>query len=176
VARWVPRLGGIGPIHVRDGHGALSPIAVARQGSRMDLIRDFHPEDVDALVDILKANQQYSHPEIDGPEAMLRVAECQAAEFLVASRNGRPVGLIRGTYDGSRAIIYLASVHPDCQRQGVGRALMTELALRFSRRGASSIAVIAPGGVEFWRALGFRQTTRVMQVYPIEHLLPIQQA
>jgi len=141
----------------------------------MDLIRDYLPEDAGALVDILKANQQYSHPEIDGPEAMLRVAACQAAEFLVAVRDNRPIGLIRGTYDGSRAIIYLASVHPGYQRQGIGRALMTELTRRFKTKGASSIAVIAPGGVEFWRALGFRQTTRVMQVYPIEHLLPDEQ-
>ena len=36
-------------------------------------IRDFQPQDVEALVAILKANQQYGHPDIDGPEAMLRV-------------------------------------------------------------------------------------------------------
>lgn len=47
-------------------------------------IREFHPQDSEALVEILKANQQYGHPEIDGPEAMLRVHECVAAEFLVA--------------------------------------------------------------------------------------------
>lgn len=134
-------------------------------------IRDFQPEDVDALVNILKANQQYGHPDTDGPEAMLRVHNCTAAEFLVAEEENVPVGMIRGAYDGSRAIIYLASVHPDHQRRGIGRALVLEIAARFRKRGASSIAVIVPGDVAFWKKMRFRQTTRVMQAFPIDEVL-----
>jgi predicted N-acetyltransferase YhbS len=134
-------------------------------------IRDFQPEDTDALEAILKANQQYGHPEIDGPEAMLRVHQCAAAEFLVAEMEGQVVGMVRGTFDGSRAIIYLASVQRDRQRQGIGRALVLEIARRFSGRGARSLAVIVPGDAGFWKELGFRQTTRVMHVYPIDHIL-----
>jgi ribosomal protein S18 acetylase RimI-like enzyme len=134
-------------------------------------IRDFQLEDIDAVVDILKANQQYSHPELDGPEAMRRVHDCQAAEFLVAEEESSVVGMIRGTFDGSRAIIYLASVHPDHQRQGIGRALVVEIAQRFRRRGASTIVVIVPGDARFWQRLNFRQTTRVMQAYPIDQVL-----
>jgi ribosomal protein S18 acetylase RimI-like enzyme len=135
------------------------------------VIRDFHPDDVDSLVEILKANQQFGHPAIDGPEAMLRVHQCQAAEFLVAEEEGQVIGMIRGTYDGSRAVIYLASVHPDQQRHGIGRQLVREIVLRFQQRGAGSIAVIVPGDLSFWRKLNFRQTTRVMQAFPIEAVL-----
>lgn len=134
-------------------------------------IRDFRPDDVDALVDILRANQQYGHPEIDGPEAMLQVSRCQAAEFLVADDEGQVVGMIRGAYDGSRAIIYLASVHRDHQRQGIGRALVLEIARRFKQRGAASISVIVPGDLGFWKRLSFRQTTRVMHAFPIDQVL-----
>jgi ribosomal protein S18 acetylase RimI-like enzyme len=134
-------------------------------------IREFQPSDAEALVDLLKANQQYGHPDIDGPEAMLRVRQCPAAEFLVAEHEGRLVGVIRGTFDGSRAVIYLASVHPSHQRQGIGRALVREIARRFKDRGASSIAVIVPGDAGFWKTMHFRQTTRVMQAYPIEDTL-----
>ncbi|MFN2226246.1 MAG: GNAT family N-acetyltransferase [Anaerolineae bacterium] len=134
-------------------------------------IRDFDPKDVEPLVGILKANQQYGHPDIDGPEAMLRVRDCQAAEFLVAQADDQLVGMIRGTYDGSRAVIYLASVHPAHQRQGIGRALVTEIARRFKARGAGSIAVIVPGEAAFWKKMGFRQTTRVMQAFPIDQVL-----
>jgi len=133
-------------------------------------IRDFRPADAEALVGILKANQQYGHPEIDGPEAMRRVCECEAAEFLVAERKEKIVGMIRGTYDGSRAIIYIASVHPDYQRQGIGRDLVKEIAHRFHARGARSIYVVVPGDLDFWKKLHFRQTTRVMQAYPIEQV------
>jgi ribosomal protein S18 acetylase RimI-like enzyme len=134
-------------------------------------IRGFHPEDIEALLDILKANQQYGHPDIDGPEAMLRVHDCVAAEFLVAEEEGTILGMIRGTYDGSRAIIYLASVHPDYQRRGIGRALVLEIARRFKERGAGSLSVIVPGDAGFWKKMKFRQTTRVMQAFPINQVL-----
>ena len=134
-------------------------------------IRDFRPEDADALVGILKANQQYGHPDIDGPDAMLQVHKCEAAEFLVAEEEGGVVGMIRGTYDGSRAVIYLASVHPDHQRQGIGTAVVVEMARRFRRRGAKSLSVIVPGDAAFWRKMKFRQTTRVMQAFPIDQVL-----
>ncbi len=134
-------------------------------------IRDFRLGDVDSLVDILKANQQYNHPEIDGPSAMARVHDCQAAEFLVAEDGDQLLGMIRGTFDGSRAVIYLASVHPDRQRQGIGRALVVEIARRFQARGAASIAVIVPGDAGFWRKMSFRQTTRVMQAYPLDQVI-----
>jgi ribosomal protein S18 acetylase RimI-like enzyme len=134
-------------------------------------IRDFEPEDIDALVDILKANQQYGHPDIDGPEAMRRVHDCRAAEFLVAEQENRVVGMIRGTYDGSRAVIYLASVHPSYQRQGIGRKLVMDIARRFKQRGAGSISVIVPGDAGFWKKMSFRQTTRVMHAYPIDQVL-----
>jgi len=134
-------------------------------------IRDFEAGDVDALVAILKANQQYGHPEMDGPEAMRRVSECQAAEFLVAEVDGRVAGMIRGTFDGSRAVIYLASVDRARHRQGIGRALVIEIARRFRERGAQSIAVIVPGDIEFWKKMGFRETTRVMHAYPLEQFV-----
>jgi ribosomal protein S18 acetylase RimI-like enzyme len=102
---------------------------------------------------------------------MLQVHNCQAAEFLIAEQDNQIVGMIRGTYDGSRAIIYLASVHPTYQRQGIGRALVVEIARRFKERGAGSLAVIVPGDARFWKKLNFRQTTRVMHAYPIDQVL-----
>ena len=131
-------------------------------------IRDFEAGDCDRIVEILKANQQYGHPEMDGPEAMMRVAECQAAEFLVAEEEGQIVGMIRGVFDGSRAIIYIASVHPNHQRKGIGRALVHAIVKRFKERGAKNVSVVIPGEVGFWSKLHFRQTTRIMTAYPID--------
>ena len=131
-------------------------------------IRNFEPKDSARIVEILKANQQYGHPEMDGPEAMNRVAECQAAEFLVAEDEGQVVGMIRGVFDGSRAIIYIASVHPNVQRRGVGRALVRAITQRFKERGAQNLSVVIPGEVGFWSKLRFRQTTRIMTAYPID--------
>jgi len=133
------------------------------------LIRDFRPEDCDALVEILKANLQYGDPATEGPEAMLRVHKCVAAVFLVAEADGKPVGLSRGVYDGSKALIHIVSVHPEHQRCGVGAALVRETAKRFKARGATNLAVTVPGdNLEFWKRLCFRMTTRIMFAHPIE--------
>ena len=76
------------------------------------LIRDFEVGDADQVVEILKLNDQYGFPEVDGPEAMARVRSCDAAVFLACEVDGKVVGAVRGTYDGSRAIIHQLSVPP----------------------------------------------------------------
>ena len=62
-------------------------------------IRPFQESDIDVLVEILKLNGQYDYPEVEGTEAMKRAAKCEAAVFLVAEKEGKPCGLIRGMYD-----------------------------------------------------------------------------
>ena len=132
-------------------------------------IRNFRPEDCDALVEILKANLQYGDPATEGPQAMLRVSQCKAAVFLVAEEDGKPVGMSRGVYDGSKALIHIVSVHPTQQRHGVGTALVRETARRFQERGATNLAVTVPGdNLAFWKKLSFRQTTRIMCAHPID--------
>jgi len=136
------------------------------------LIRDFKPTDCDALVDILKANLQYSDPAAEGPEAMLRVHRCRAAIFIVAEQDGVPVGMSRGVYDGSKALIHIVSVHPRYQRQGIGTALVRETARRFKEMGATSVSVTVPGDdLEFWKHLSFRLTTRIMFAHPIDRVI-----
>ena len=136
------------------------------------LIRDFRPEDCDALVEILKANLQFGDPATEGREAMLRVHECRAAVFLVAEDEGVPVGFSRGVYDGSKALIHIVSVDPVHQRLGIGTALVRETARRFKDRGATNLSVTVPGDdLAFWKKLSFRLTTRIMFAHPIDKVL-----
>lgn len=136
------------------------------------LIRDFKPEDCDVLVEILKANLQYSDPLTEGPEAMMRVHKCQAAVFLVAEEDGIPVGMSQGVYDGARALIHLVSVHPRYQRRGIGTALVKEMARRFKAMGATNVSATVPGdNLEFWKSLSFRLTTRIMFAHPIDRVI-----
>lgn len=133
------------------------------------VIREFQPEDCQALVEILRANLQYADPATEGPDAMLRVHACEAAVFLVAEEDEKPVGLLRGVYDGSKALIHIVSVYPSCQRRGIGTALVREAARRFKERGATNLAVTVPGdNLEFWKKLSFRLTTRIMFAHPID--------
>jgi len=135
-------------------------------------VRDFRPSDSDTLVEILRANLQYGDPAAEGPDAMLRVRACNAAEFLVAEADGRPVGMIRGVYDGSRALIHIVSVHPDFHRCGIGTALVRAIAKRFKKRGATGLAVTVPGNrLDFWKQLSFKLATRIMLAHPIDEVL-----
>jgi len=122
-------------------------------------IRDFKLEDAGELVEILKQNDQYGFPAVDGPEAMERVKACNAAIFLVCEVNRKVVGLVRGNYDGSRAIIHQLSVHPKYQRQGIGTALVKRIVKRFEERGAPTVsATVLDESFGFWQKIGFRKT------------------
>lgn len=136
------------------------------------VIRDFRPEDAEPLEDLLIAVGELLHPEVDGREAMLRVHACSAAVFLVAEEDGKPVGLVRGVYDGSRALIHLLAVHPDCQGRVIGTALVREIARRFKAQGAPGLGVTAAERtVGFWQRLTFRPSARYMVAFDIEMLI-----
>jgi ribosomal protein S18 acetylase RimI-like enzyme len=122
------------------------------------LIKLFEPKDGDYLVEILKVNQQYSYPNVDGPEAMLRVAQCHAAVFLTATDNERAVGCIRATYDGARAMIHLLSVHPEYQNRGIGTKMVKAAIKELKTRGAPTVSVtVTDTSKGFWDKLGFEQ-------------------
>jgi N-acetylglutamate synthase-like GNAT family acetyltransferase len=123
------------------------------------LIRDFQLTDRDEIVEILKLNNKYGFPEVDGPEAMKKVKACSAAVFLVCEIDGRVVGVVRGNYDGSRAIIHQLSVHPAYQRRGLGTALVREIVKKFQQMGAPTVsAMVTERSLPFWQKVGFRKT------------------
>jgi N-acetylglutamate synthase-like GNAT family acetyltransferase len=123
------------------------------------LIRDFQLTDRDGIVEILKLNNQYGFPEVDGPEAMKRVKACSAAVFLVCEIDGRVVGVVRGNYDGSRAMVHQLSVHPAYQKRGIGTALVKEIVKRFRQMGAPTVsATVTEESLPFWQKAGFRKT------------------
>jgi N-acetylglutamate synthase-like GNAT family acetyltransferase len=119
-------------------------------------IRPFAESDAHPLVRILIENDQFGHPAVEGPDAMRRVASCEAAVFLVAEIDGQPKGCVRAVYDGSRALIHLRSIAPDVQRQGIGRALVEAAHAELRGRGAPSVTVtVTEASAEFWRKQGF---------------------
>lgn len=131
---------------------------VAKIGGSL-FIRDFELEDAGEVVEILKLNNQYGFPEVDGPEAMKRVKVCSAAIFLVCDIGDKVVGVVRGNYDGSRAIIHQLSVHPQYKRRGIGTALVQEIVKKFRERGAPTVsATVTDESLEFWQKIGFKKT------------------
>lgn len=120
-------------------------------------IRPFLETDAQQLVEILTRNGQFDHPDVEGVEAMRRVASCDAAVFLVAEVDGQPQGLIRAVYDGSRALIHLLSVSPSSQHRGIGRALVDAAQIELRDRGAPTVGVtVTDQSAGFWEKQGFR--------------------
>lgn len=141
-------------------------------------IREFEEKDIPEIIEILKLNNQYHYPKVDGPEAMKRVAKCESAIFLVAEDEKKVVGVVRGVYDGSRALIHQISVHPQRQREGIGSALIKEISKRFRDRGALSVSVTAYKGAmldstKFFEKLGFKELGAVslMIAFDIERVI-----
>jgi len=133
-------------------------MTVAKIGGSL-FIRDFKLEDAGKVVEILKLNNQYGFPEVDGPEAMKRVKACSAAVFLVCEVDDKIVGVVRGNYDGSRAIIHQLSVHPQYKRRGIGTALVKEIVKKFQERGAPTVsATVTNESLGFWQKIGFKKT------------------
>lgn len=123
------------------------------------MIRNFQLHDTAEVVEILKVNNQYDMPEVDGPEAMKRIKLCNAAVFLVCELDDRIIGIIRGVYDGSRAMIHQLSVHPVYQNQGVGTALVKNIIKIFRQQGAPTVsATVMEESMPFWERVGFRRT------------------
>jgi GNAT superfamily N-acetyltransferase len=79
----------------------------------------------------------------------------------VAARDGeRLVGFVNVAWDGGvHAFLLDTTVHPDYQRQGIGRALVREAAEMARQRGAEWLHVDYEDDLDpFYRGCGFRPT------------------
>jgi N-acetylglutamate synthase-like GNAT family acetyltransferase len=133
-------------------------------------IRDFSEDDIEALIEIMNLNDQYKHPEVDGPEAMIRVSKNPSAVFRVVEMNNKVVGFIRGVYDGSRAIIHQMSVHPEWQNRKIGLIMVKHVARLFWEMGAPTVSVTAikkedMDSTGFFEKLGFKELPVAFMVH-----------
>ncbi len=135
-------------------------------------IREALPKDFERLKDILLQNDMLACPEIDGKEAMKRIREKMGRYFLIAEKDNNVVGLIRGCYDGSRAIIHQLAVDKEYQRQGIGKKLIHELSLRLKKDGAPSVAVTVGEAENYYKPLGFSDPeTKLLVAFDINKVI-----
>lgn len=81
---------------------------------------------------------------------------------VVAEADGRVIGAIVGTMDGSTGFFYCLAVHPDYQKQKVGTKLVKALERRFIRKGVKRIWITVDQGTKkllpFYQHLGYTNT------------------
>jgi ribosomal protein S18 acetylase RimI-like enzyme len=102
----------------------------------------------------------------NAPDYSLRLKLAHDTELLVVAEvEGRIVGAAMGGFDGHRGWIYSVAVRPECQRQGVGRALIARLEELLIERGAPKInlqvRLANDRVVGFYQRLGYVVEPRV---------------
>ncbi|SEN73341.1 GNAT family N-acetyltransferase [Lihuaxuella thermophila] len=82
--------------------------------------------------------------------------------LVAEAPNGRVVGAIVGTIDGSSGFFYCLAVHPDYQRQKIGTRLVNALEERFLQKGVKRIWITVDEGTQkllpFYQHLGYRNS------------------
>lgn len=80
--------------------------------------------------------------------------------YICAYQQGRLIGFVNLAWDGGiHAFLLDTTVHPDVQRQGIGRELVTRAALVAHERGIAWLHVdYEPHLESFYRGCGFQHT------------------
>ena len=102
-------------------------------------IRIYQAADERAVIALWNRVLPSSAPHND-PATSLRTKLAFEPDMLfVATLEARVVGTVMGGYDGHRGWIYSVAVDPDCQRQGIGSALLQHVEAALIQRGCLKI-------------------------------------
>jgi len=94
-------------------------------------IHDFQAEDETGLVELWKVSgiyRSWNDPHLDIARKIENMQKTGFGLFLVVQdSSGKIIGSVMAGYDGHRGSVNYLAVHPEAQKQGIGRALMTEV-------------------------------------------------
>lgn len=95
----------------------------------------------------------------DSPEGIAAFLHRNPSTCFAAEQDGRLTGCILAGHDGQRGYIYHTAVRPDCQRKGIGSALVTAVLDALRAEGITKVALLvyARNGQRnaFWEKQGF---------------------
>jgi ribosomal protein S18 acetylase RimI-like enzyme len=127
-------------------------------------IRPYEGRDRDAVVDLwIRCGLMV--PTNDADRDIRRKVEDSGDLFLVGEIDGRLVATVMAGYEGHRGWLNYLAVHPDRQRQGIGREMVSHAEALLEQRGCPKVNLQIRSGnsavIAFYRELGYEVEERV---------------
>ena len=122
------------------------------------ILRQCSEDDIESVLELWRAAG--STPSMTDTSDDLRTTiNSGASSVIVAVSGGTVAGSIIGAFDGWRGNLYRLAVHPDYQRRGIARRLLSEAETWLRAQGAKRVGAVVekdhPWAVGFWEASGF---------------------
>jgi ribosomal protein S18 acetylase RimI-like enzyme len=122
------------------------------------IINPATPSDAAAVIALWEActlTRPWNNPQADFTLAL----ETPTSDILLARSGTSITGSVMVGFDGHRGWVYYLAAHPNCQRQGIGRALMAAAEDWLRDQGAPKIQLMVRGDNDvargFYAALGY---------------------
>ena len=135
-------------------------------------LRPYQPGDREALVwlwSVCQLTRPWNDPYRDIDRKLAR----DASNLVVLHDDGELVGSVMVGYDGHRGWINYLAVHPNYQRQGLGRLLMGEAESRLRELGCAKvnlqIRASNKDAIEFYRRVGYAVDDVISMGRRLEH-------
>ncbi|MBO8173383.1 MAG: GNAT family N-acetyltransferase [Bacillaceae bacterium] len=121
-------------------------------------IRSFRLGDYAAITEIWRITG-LEQKEAESLDALAKQLAWDSELVMVAEQDEQVIGVIVGTIDGDRAYFYRLAVHPDYQKQGVGKKLVDALEERFRQKGVKNVFIMINQDnrkvIPFYSSLGY---------------------
>ncbi|WAM19333.1 ATP-binding protein [Rhodococcus sp. JS3073] len=137
-------------------------------------IRDFAPEDLEAVVRMDASSSTTDQPPVFAMSDVVG-SLLNRHPAVVAVAGGRMVGSAVSRVDDDRAWIMRISLDPEWRGRGLGSALLSELEFRLLAKGVRRITALLPEGETGARALtnsGFEPRTGITHYEKVETVSP----
>jgi ribosomal protein S18 acetylase RimI-like enzyme len=122
------------------------------------LIRSFRLGDYAAIMRIWQETG-LDGKETESLDALAKQLSWDSELVMVAEQEGKVVGVVVGTIDGTRAYFYRLAVLPEHQGSGIGRKLVEALENRFRQRGVNRVLIMVNQDntevLPFYHSLGY---------------------
>ena len=122
------------------------------------ILRQCSEDDIGAVLELWLAAG--STPSItDTRETLLTTINSAAASVILAEVGGKIAGSIIAAFDGWRGNVYRLAVHPDFQRRGIARRLVSGAETWLRGQGAKRVGAVVekdhPWATGFWDTTEF---------------------